>query len=109
MLIQPTGSRADFGIVGVGAISCGKLAQDYQRNPTQTDNMMMTWAQGFMSAMNVSLTNGQYRDLAAMTLEAQEEDLRRYCDEHPMGVFIKGVMDLYFKLPMKKYTAPTSR
>jgi hypothetical protein len=43
-----------------------------------------------------------------MTLEAQESFLRNYCDEHPMGEFIKGVMDLYCKLPLKKYTPPAS-
>jgi hypothetical protein len=62
VLIQPTGSRADFALAGVGAISCGKLSQDYQRNPTQTENMMMTWAQGFMSGENISLPPGNYRD-----------------------------------------------
>jgi hypothetical protein len=90
-------------------LPCGKLAQDYQRNPGQTEGAMMTWSQGFMSGANMGLTNGQYRDLAAMTIQAQEESLRNYCDEHPMAEFIKAVIDLYVKLPMKKYTAPASR
>jgi hypothetical protein len=54
-------------------------------------------------------SNGQYRDLQAMTLEAQEQSLRNYCDEHPMAEFVKAVLDLYGKLPLKKYTPPASR
>jgi len=108
ILIQPTISKADFAYMGVGATSCGKLAQDYQRNPGQTEGAMMTWAEGFMSGATMGFTPGQYRDLQAMTAEAQEESLRNYCDEHPMAEFIKAAIDLYLKLPMKKYTPPAS-
>jgi hypothetical protein len=109
ILIQPTSSRADYAYAGLGATACGKLAQDYRQNPTLIETGMMTWAQGFMSGANASLTNGQYRDLQAMTIEAQEARLRSYCDEHPMAEFVKAAIDLYFKLPLKKYTPPASR
>jgi hypothetical protein len=112
MLIQPTSSRAaDYAYAGIGAISCGEIAKGYRQNPTQIENMMMTWAQGFMSGANMGLTvtEGQYRDLAAMTIEAQEASLRNYCDEHPMAEFLKAAVDLYLKLPLKKYTPPASR
>jgi len=109
LLIQPTGSRADFAYAGIGATACGKIAQDYPKNPTGFDKMMLGWAQGFMSGVNMaSLQNGQYRDMAAMTIEAQEASLRSYCDEHPMAEFWKAVMDLYFKFPLKKHTPPAS-
>jgi hypothetical protein len=107
ILIQPT--RADFYYAGVGAISCAKIAQDYQQNPTEIGKVMMTWAQGFMSGANAALGKDQYRDLAAMTIEAQEAGLRSYCDEHPIAEFWKAAMDLYFKFPLKKYTPRTSR
>jgi hypothetical protein len=68
---------------------------------------MMDWAQGFMSGANASLTNGQYRDLAALSLDAQKESLRNYCDEHPMAQFGKAVLDLYGKLPLKQDTPPS--
>jgi hypothetical protein len=109
LLIPPTGSRADYGYAGIGAVTCGKIAQDYQRNPTGIDHMMLGWAQGFMSGLNMaSLQNGQYRDLAAMTIEAEEASLRNYCDEHPMAEFWKAAVDLYFKLPLKNNTPPAS-
>jgi hypothetical protein len=71
--------------------------------------MMVFWAQGFMSGENLSqfASDGQYRDLEAMTDEAQEASLRNYCDEHPMAEFYKAVMDLYSKLPVKKHNPPS--
>jgi hypothetical protein len=110
VLIQPTSSRADFLYAGVGAISCGKLIQDYARIPTQTEGLMITWAQGFMTGANALEIkhSGHYRDLEAMTIEDQQERLRNYCDEHPMAEFVKAAIDLWNKLPWKKVNPPTS-
>ena len=105
ILIQPTSSKADYSYAGMGAYPCSKIVQD----DPKIEQIMMTWAQGYMSGANMSLTNGQYRDLAAMTVEAQEESLRNYCDQHPTAELIKAVMDLYVKLPLKPYTPPASR
>ena len=64
ILIQPT--RADLYYAGVGAISCAKIAQDYQQNPTEIGKVMMTWAQGFMSGANIEeLQNGRYPRFAS--------------------------------------------
>jgi hypothetical protein len=49
-----------------------------------------------------------YRDLQTMTVEAQLHSLTEYCDEYPMANFSKAVIDLYRKLPLKKYTPPAS-
>jgi hypothetical protein len=84
-LIPPTSSRAEYAYAGVGTTSCGKLIQDYKQNPTQVEGAMMNWAQGFMSGANISLPPSQYRDLQAMTIEAQVQSLRkllrRTCDD----------------------------
>jgi hypothetical protein len=110
VLIQPTGSKADYAYAGMGATACGKIAQDYQRNPKEIEGLMMTWAQGFMSGANASETkhSGHHRDLQAMTIEAQQESLRTYCDEHPMAEFVKAAIDLWNKLPWTKLTPPAS-
>ena len=107
ILIQPTSSRADYVMQGIGLVSCGILAEGYPQNPRVIDGAMMDWAQGFMSGANASLTNGQYRDLAALSLDAQKASLRNYCDEHPMAEFGKAVLDLYGKLPLKQDTPPS--
>jgi hypothetical protein len=102
--IQPTGSRADFIISGVGSVSCGKIGEEYRKTPKDIARLMMYWAQGFMNGANLEHVSnaGEYRDLGAMTIEAQEHSLMYYCDEHPMAEFSKAVIDLYTKLPMKK-------
>jgi hypothetical protein len=110
IFIVPARSMADFAYSGLGATSCGKLADDYRNDPTTIEIAMMTWAQGYMSGMNVSsITQGRYRDLAAMTLDAQKQSLLSYCDNHPLAEFIKAAIDLYLKLPLKKYSPPPSR
>lgn len=108
-LVQPTISKADFIISGIGSVSCGKIAETYRLGPKEVENLMMYWAQGFMSGANISASNGgQYRDLQAMTTDEQLRNLTEYCNEHPMADFVKAVLDLYGKLPMKKYTPPAS-
>ena len=105
--IQPTYSKAEFFMAGIGAVSCGKVADGYRQDPSQVEGVMLTWAQGFMSGSNLSLGGGQYRDLTAMTVDEQRKSLRAYCDSHPTAEFIEAAMDLYSKLPLKKYTPPS--
>jgi hypothetical protein len=103
ILIQPTSSKAEDVIyAGVGAATCGRIAQGYRQNPTLQEAMMMSWAQGFMSGVNVSLGGAGHSDLGAITFEAQKASLRNYCDEHPLAEFWEAVIDLYKKFPVKK-------
>jgi hypothetical protein len=105
MLIQPT--KADH-IVGLGAGSCGEIAEQFRSEPTETQHWMIMWAQGFMSGLNVYLEEkGQYRDLQSMKVEAQEQSLREYCDQHPMASFAKAVIDLFNQMPLKTKPAPS--
>lgn len=100
---QPTTSMADFAFAGVGAEPCGQLADEYRRHPSDAENAMMHWAQGFMSGWNMSLApTGEYRDLAALSLDVQKHVLHAYCDEHPLAEFMKAATELYFRLPLKK-------
>jgi hypothetical protein len=96
---------AEFFYMGVGATSCGKIADNYRQNPTLWEGLMLTWAQGFMSGANTGL-NGEYRDLNALSVDAQKQSLLSYCDQHPMAEFIKAAIELYLKLPLKKMPPP---
>jgi len=111
VLIQPTSSRAEnLLIMGPGSMSCGDIAEGYRKAPTDVEMWVTFWAQGFMSGENTKqfAIDGQYRDLGAMTVEAQTQSLTSYCNEHPMAQFVKAVLDLYGKLPLKKRTPPAS-
>jgi hypothetical protein len=106
ILLSPSSSwGAEYGVMGIGAMSCGKIADEYRQNPTAWETGMLTWAQGFMSGANVSLS-GEYRDMGALSLDAQKQFLLSYCDQHPMAQFMKAAIELYFKLPLKKTPLP---
>jgi hypothetical protein len=111
ILIQPTSSKTTSVVSGLGSSTCAEIAETYRLTPRMAENMMMYWAQGFMSGANSVrfVRDGEYVDLSGMTIEAQEASLRNYCDEHPMVEFFQATMDLYGKLPMKKVNLPASR
>jgi hypothetical protein len=104
MLIQPTSSRAEDTLyTGLGAMTCGKIAQGYRQNPTVFEAMIMSWSQGFMNGVNVSVKKDVgHRDLGAITVEAQKTSLRNYCDDHPLAEFWEAVINLYGKFPAKE-------
>jgi hypothetical protein len=54
ILIRPTSSRADVVISGAGSVSCGKIAEDYRKIPSDVEIWVMHWAQGFMSGANIN-------------------------------------------------------
>jgi hypothetical protein len=103
ILIQPTSSRAEDTLyVGLGAMTCGKIAEMYRQNPSVVEAVMMSWSQGFMSGVNVSIRGVGHHDLGGVTVEVQKASLRNYCDDHPLAEFWEAVMDLYNKFPVKK-------
>jgi len=66
MLIQPTTSKADMFVSGLGAVTCAKIADEYRRDP-KVEYMMVSWAQGF-----IRNHRNEYRDLAAKSVETEE-------------------------------------
>ena len=98
--------RADTLLAGPGAFTCGKFASDYLKNPVMTEGVFFTWAQGYMSALNViSSTEGIrgmkfYTDLGD-TINFQKAKISAYCKEHPLSDYSDAVMDLMGSLPVK--------
>ena len=103
MLIQPTSSRAeDVLYAGLGALTCGQISEMYRQNPSVVEAVMMSWSQGFMSGVNVSIAkNVGHRDLGGIMVDVQKTSLRNYCNDHPLAEFWEAVMDLYNKFPVK--------
>ena len=90
---------------GAGVRTCGQFATEYRENPTLTEQLYFTWAQGFMTGLNVSTLlsgKGQWRDINARTVEDEEAYLRDYCDRHPLEEYEMGVLDLWSKLPFAR-------
>ena len=102
LLIQPTIANADpIGVTGAGALSCAEIAKFFRQNPDQTSAMILSWAQGYMSGLNVAggASGRDVRDLAGMKTKDEEREIRNYCDQHPMSDLATAVMQLYISLP----------
>ena len=105
LLIQSTIAIADpIGVAGPGAHSCAEFARFFRQDPDQTSVMMFTWAQGYMSGLNVAggASGREVRDLAGMNTKDEEWAILNYCDQHPMSDLATAVMDLYKTLPTAK-------
>ena len=105
LLIQSTIAIADpIGVAGAGAHSCAEIAQFFRQNPDQTSAMMFSWAQGYMSGLNVAggASGREVRDLASMNGKDEEWVIRNYCDQYPMSDLATAVMALYKTLPTAK-------
>ena len=86
---------------GPGMQSCGEFSRLYATNPTATEDVFYTWAQGFMSALNLSFvsTTGAYRFIDPDGMAGYKLRLRSYCDANPPSQYVQAVMDLYNSLP----------
>ena len=87
--------------LGPGMLSCGEFSRAYATNPTATEDLFYTWAQGFMTALNLSFvsTSGAYRSIDANSVTAYKLRLRAYCDAYPPSQYVQAVLDLYNSLP----------
>ncbi len=102
LLIQSTVAIADpIGVTGAGAYSCAEIAKLFRQNPDQTSAMTFSWAQGYMSGLNVAggASGREVRDLAGMNTKDEELVIRNYCGQHPMSDLATAVMGLYKTLP----------
>ena len=86
---------------GPGMQSCGEFSRLYSTNPTVAEDLFFTWAQGFMSALNLSFvsTRGAYRLIDPDGVASYKLRLRTYCDANPPSQYVQAVMDLYNSLP----------
>lgn len=87
-------------IMGSGAKSCAKFAEDYRRSPDAAMAISFAWAQGFMSGLNIDhdSKNEPTRDLSSH-ISDQEDSLRLFCDQRPLLPFAAAVEVLYLGLP----------
>jgi hypothetical protein len=87
--------------LGPGMQSCGEFSRLYASNPMGAEDLFYTWAQGFMSALNLSFvsTTGSYRLIDPNGTATYKLRLRSYCDAHPPSQYVQAIMDLYNSLP----------
>lgn len=99
----PTGGQA-YPVQGLGATSCAEFAKMYQSDPKNMELMFFTWAQGFLSGINMGLlANKQEARELAGEMRDQNLALRAYCAENPLKTYMDAVLQLWGTLrPFRK-------
>lgn len=92
---------------GLGMRSCAEFAKLYVETPDETEAAFYSWAQGFMSGLNLQdvFMKVGYKDLGAQSLDTQKGWLRSFCDQHPLKSYADAVVHLYSTFP----TLPPAR
>ncbi len=101
MPLKPAlGAAQNFGH---GLATCAQFAEDYKVSPELNETMYFTWAQGFMSGLNVASIreHGTYRDVAGVSIDALKSSFRSYCDQHPLSLYEEAAFSAYQTLPIR--------
>ena len=91
--------------VGAGTATCSEFAESYREDPTYFETFFYTWAQGFMSGLNLqrlSADNTVKFDKGIQGMEKYTTMLRIYCDAHPLQIYLQAVVDLYNSLAVEQ-------
>ncbi len=93
-------------VSGVGGSSCGKFTNSYKENPAKTKSVYFSWAQGFMSSINLSrkMQNGTPIDFGAMPSATQITWIRGYCQKNPMQTYLRAATELFLAVEQAQAT-----
>lgn len=83
-------------VVGIGTGTCGDFAGHYRRDSKTYELLYFTWAQGFISATNLTLYFGKQEtyQLDPNSVEVYQAFVRRFCDQHPLKAYVDAVVAL---------------
>lgn len=86
---------------GVGAQTCATFVRHLKGNPDFAGTVYGSWAKGFMAGMNMGKpTKKAWRNIAAVSTEAETAQLRDFCDKNPSTLFMEAVIRYYVALPL---------
>ena len=96
--------------VGVGVRSCAQFAEDYRSTPELMEVIYFSWAQGYLTGINIVTST---EDDQALNLfppgfgeKAQKEFVREYCAMHPLAPYSEAVAFLRFEVILKNAVIP---
>lgn len=103
-IISQTARAEDKAGAGFGTSTCTQFANLYKFDAQYTEQQYFNWTQGFLTGFNYAQMHHDksYLDLNSMDTKAQEASIRRYCDQHPLGLYIDAVINLANELQMKR-------
>lgn len=84
---------------GVGTYTCAEFIRD-ARATRDGDVLYFSWAQGWMTGWNLAEMNASKPtvDLALLSITEQRTYVRGYCRDHPAGMYMDAVHQLYESL-----------
>jgi hypothetical protein len=96
----PVPPKDDYTSVGAGVSTCAEVTAYVNDHPDKAI-MFFSWAQGFMSGLNVQkgLARQKSHDLGAMSTSDQQERLKSVCDQNPTATYGSIVLAFYNSLP----------
>src|SRR5260370_18938745 len=87
---------------GVGVRPCEYFMQVYKADPAN-DELWFSWAQGFLSGMNIARLNDTPGMFKRMSMEEQKDHIRSFCQANPKKKYFEAVGVLYTRLdPLPK-------
>jgi hypothetical protein len=108
LLTMASSAHAEAIAAGVGVRTCAQFTQDYKNNPANAETIYTNWALGFLSGMNAAADaiGNPRRDLEAISSDNKRQFMRDYCDEHPLQLYLGGVLQLGLSLPLMRGDRP---
>lgn len=98
---QTMAQDSTAAMMGPGANSCAVFGQRYRVDPELVGTLYFTWAQGFMSGLNLmQLTlERPMRDLSAVSGPDQQMLIQSACNKRPLSLVAEVVQDYFHTLP----------
>ena len=93
-------------IIGAGMQTCAVFVAHYKGNVPSLENFYFSWAQGYMSGLNVAASSGvgnsSPADLNAVPAAAQLRFIRDFCDHNPLKRYSAAVEALFTRIRNSK-------
>jgi hypothetical protein len=88
--------------IGAGMQTCAVFLAHYKGSVPSLENFYFSWAQGYMSGLNVAVSRGvansRTADLNAMPAAAQMRFIRDFCEHDPLKRYSAAVEALLTRI-----------
>ena len=88
------GDKEGTTVWGIGGMSCGKYLAAWDKGNNELKGAVLTWAQGYLTALNVELTLYKRKPLTYVEPEQIDAYLQKFCRDNPLGDVYLGVARL---------------
>jgi hypothetical protein len=92
----PSAVAADA--TGAGLRLCSNFIEDAESQSHSEVDFYFSWAQGFMSGLNIARLNDEPNRFKSMSVEDQKSHIRNFCMQNPTAKYFRAVIDLYVSL-----------